>query len=55
MEKNIFQKFLKKEKSNEKYSDALARGNIGIISKYAEEDPNAYSVTIGNVAPNVMI
>ena len=33
----------------------MASGNIGIISKYAEEDPNSYSITIGNIAPNVLI
>ena len=53
--KKSFSKIFEKEKANEKYSDAIAGGNIGIISKYAEEDPNAYSITIGNVAPNVMI
>ena len=53
--KKSFSKIFEKEKANEKYSDALASGNVGIISKYAEEDPNAYSITIGNVAPNVMI
>ena len=33
----------------------MASGNVGIISKYAEEDPNSYSITIANVAPDAMI
>ena len=44
-----------KEKANEKYSDAVASGNVGVISKYAEEEPNSYCITIGNVAPDTLV
>ena len=53
--KKSYSKIFEKEKANEKFSDAIASGNIGIFSKYAEEDPNSYSITIGNIGPNVMI
>ena len=44
-----------KEKAEENYSDTIASGNVGVFSKYTEEDPNSYSITIGNVAPDNMI
>jgi hypothetical protein len=53
--KKSFSRIFEKEKANEKYSDAIASGNVGIISKYAEEEPNSYSITIGNVEPNALI
>ena len=53
--KKSFSKILEKEKAEEKYSDVIAGGNIGVISKYAEEEPNSYSITIGNVEPNALI
>ena len=53
--KKSVSKIFEKEKANEKYSDAIASGNIGIISKYAEEDPNCYSLNIGNIEPNAMV
>ena len=53
--KKSYSKIFEKEKAIEKFSDAIASGNIGVFSKYNEEDPNSYSITIGNVAPNVMI
>ena len=53
--KKSYSKIFEKEKANEKYTDAIASGNIGVFSKYNEEDQNSYSITIGNVAPNVMI
>ena len=53
--KKSFSKILEKEKAEEKYTDAIASGNVGIFSKYSEEEPNSYSITIGNVAPNAMV
>ena len=53
--KKSFSRIFEKEKANEKYSDAVASGNIGVISKYAEEEPNSYSITISNVEPNALI
>ena len=53
--KKSFSKIFEKEKAEEKYTDAIASGNVGIFSKYSEEDPNSYSITIGNVAPNAMV
>ena len=44
-----------KEKTNEKYSDAIASGNVGIFSKYTENETNSYSITIGNVAPDAIV
>ena len=53
--KKSVSKIFEKEKANEKYSDAIASGNVGIISKYAEKDPNCYSLNIGNIEPNAMV
>ena len=53
--KKSISKIFPKEKAEEKYSDAIAGGNIGILSKYAEEEPNSYSINIGNVAPDVTV
>jgi len=53
--KKSVSKIFEKEKANEKYSDAIASGNVGIISKYTEEDPNCYSLNIGNIEPNAMV
>ena len=53
--KKSISKIFPKEKAEEKYSDAMAGGNIGILSKYAEEEPNSYSINIGNVAPDVTV
>ena len=46
---------MEKEKADEKFSDAIASGNVGILSKYVEEDPNSYSITLGNVEPNSIV
>jgi len=53
--KKSYSRIFEKEKAEDKFSDAIAGGNVGIISKYAEEDPNSYSITIANVAPDTMI
>ena len=53
--KKSVSKIFPKEKAEEKYSDAMAGGNIGILSKYAEEEPNSYSINIGNVAPDATV
>ena len=53
--KKSYSRIFEKEKAEEKFSDVIASGNVGIISKYAEEDPNSYSITIANVAPDTMI
>ena len=53
--KKSYSKIFEKEKAEEKYSDAMASGNIGIFAKYKEKESNSYSINIGNVAPNVMI
>jgi len=53
--KKSYSRIFEKEKAEDKFSDAMASGNVGIISKYAEEDPNSYSITIANVAPDAMI
>ena len=53
--KKSYSRIFEKEKAENKFSDTIASGNVGIISKYAEEDPNSYSITIANVAPDTMI
>jgi len=49
-DKKITSKILPKEKAEEKYSDSIASGNIGVIGNYTEN--NNYRVSIGNLAPN---
>ena len=53
--KKSISKIFPKEKAEEKYTDTMAEGNIGILSKYAEEEPNSYSINIGNVAPDTIV
>ena len=53
--KKSISKIFPKEKAGEKYTDTMAEGNIGILSKYAEEEPNSYSISIGNVAPDTIV
>ena len=53
--KKSVSKIFEKEKVEEKYSDAIASGNVGIFSKYNKEDSNSYSITIGNIEPNALI
>ena len=50
-DKVVISKVLSKEKANEKYSDAIASGNTGILSSFNESFSN-YTVNIGNVLPN---
>ena len=53
--KKSVSKIFPKEKAEEKYTDAMTGGNIGIMSKYVEEEPNSYSINIGNVAPDTTV
>ena len=53
--KKSISKIFSKEKAEEKYTDVIAGGNIGILSKYLEEEPNTYSLSIENVAPDTTI
>ena len=53
-DKIIVSKVMPKEKAEEKYSDSIASGNVGFISRY-EEDNKAYSVNIGNLKPKEQI
>ena len=53
--KKSISKIFSKEKAEEKYTDVIAGGNIGILSKYSEDEPNTYSLSIGNVAPNTTV
>ena len=53
--KKAYSRIFDKEKAEEKYSDAIASGNIGIMSNYVEKESNSYCFTIGNVEPNSMI
>ena len=50
--KKSISKIFPKEKAEEKNTDAMAGGNVGVLSKYVEEEPNSYSINIGNVQPN---
>ena len=49
-DKVVLSKVMEKEKAEEKYSDSIASGNQGFISRYNEEMTN-YSVNIGNINP----
>ena len=50
----VLSKVMPKEKAEEKYNDAIASGNVGIISSY-EQKENNYSVNIGNLKPKQQI
>ena len=55
-DKKACSKILDKEKATEKYTDAMAEGNVGIYSKYSEkEKPNSYSINIGNIEPYALV
>ena len=49
-DKTIISKVLPKEKAKEKYTDAIASGNTGILSTLDESRKN-YSINIGNILP----
>ena len=53
-EKKIVSKIMPKEKAEEKYSDAIAKGNTGIKGQYSE-DMKSYCVNIGNINSNEKI
>ena len=53
-DKVIVSKVMPKEKAEEKYSDTIASGNVGFISRY-EDNNQSYSVNIGNLAPNKQV
>ena len=48
-------KIFTKEKAEEKYTDAMAGGKVGVLSKYLEEEPNSYSINVGNIAPGCLV
>ena len=50
-DKIYISKVIQKEKAEEKYTDTIASGNIGIISKFEDDDMNFYTVNIGNINP----
>ena len=49
-DKTIISKVLPKEKAEEKYTDAIASGNTGILSTM-DETGKSYTINIGNVLP----
>ena len=53
-EEKIVSKIMPKEKAEEKYSDAIAKGNTGIKGQYSE-DMKCYCVNIGNINPKEKI
>ena len=53
-EKMVLSKVMSKEKAEEKYTDSIASGNQGFISRYDEQMTN-YSVNIGNINPKQKI
>ena len=53
-DKKIVSKVLAKEKAEEKYNDIIAKGNVGFISNYSD-DNKVYSVNIGNLPPKKSI
>ena len=50
-EKVYISKVMKKEIAEEKYVDTVASGNIGLISKFKDDNMNNYTVNIGNINP----
>ena len=48
--KTIISKVLSKEKAEEKYSDAIASGNTGVLSTF-DESGKDYIINVGNVLP----
>ena len=50
-EKVYISKVMQKEKAEEKYADTVASGNIGLISKFKDDNMNDYIVNIGNINP----
>ena len=51
-DKKAYSKIFEKEKADEKFSDTIASGNVGVTAKYLEDEPNSYAFTISNVAPD---
>ena len=49
-DKTIISKVLPKEKAEEKYTDAIASGNTGILSTL-DETGKSYTINIGNILP----
>ena len=49
--KTVISKVLSKEKAKEKYTDAIASGNTGVLSSFNESFSN-YTINIGNILPN---
>ena len=53
-EEIVISKVMDKEKANEKYTDSITEGNIGILSSYNENNLT-YDVNIGNILPKEKI
>ena len=51
----IVSKIYKKEKAEEKFSDAIAQGNMGLITIIKEDKPEEVEVNIGNLEPKETI
>ena len=51
----IVSKIYKKEKAEEKFSDAIAQGNMGLITTIKEDKPEEVEVNIGNLEPKETI
>ena len=47
-------KVMKKEKAYEKYDDAIASGNLGLIQNY-DDDNKFFRLNIGNLPPNTKV
>ena len=54
-DKKAYSKIFEKEKAEEKFTDAIASGNVGVSAKYLKEEPNSYSFTISNVTPDSLV
>ena len=53
--KKSISKIFTKEKAKENYTDIIVEGNIDIISKYSEDEPNSYSINIGNTSSDTIV
>ena len=50
--KKVISKVIEREKAEEKYTDAIAKGNTGVISKIEDE---YYEVNIGNISAGELV
>ena len=53
-DKKVKSKLITKEKAEEKYTDTIAQGNVGIYCEY-KNDLDKYIIHLGNIEPNTKV